>query len=258
MEQDIDRKIWNLMVRYISNDLNLEETEELLDWIGEVPERTALLLDLHDTWEKTRIYPVGVGENGQMIWNSLRVLIEETEKKKRSVFGRIKHNLPVFLSIIMLFGGLIYYVFSFRPELIAQTQADESIRLTLPESSFVLLDQHSKLSYEYGVLGRPKNEIRLEGSALFKAQSKKGTDLCIIFSHGYVKSKSARFYIDQEHKDYIRVLVFQGSLSVFAKGIVTNSQILSARQEGWLYPNGTIEIKPFNAKSPVYLKYYQW
>lgn len=45
------------MGKYVSNCITLEETEELLEWLGDDPVRAAVLKDFQDTWDKSRHYP---------------------------------------------------------------------------------------------------------------------------------------------------------------------------------------------------------
>ena len=65
-----EEKYWNLMSRYLSNELSLEETEELLTWLDDDPARADLLKELQDTWDATKNYPENFNVDTSAGWQS--------------------------------------------------------------------------------------------------------------------------------------------------------------------------------------------
>ncbi|WP_207424706.1 hypothetical protein [Desertivirga brevis] len=67
----------NLLSRYVSNELTLQETEELLEWIGDEPEREKLLREFQETWDIAREYPESFRVDTPAAWQRLRHSIKD-------------------------------------------------------------------------------------------------------------------------------------------------------------------------------------
>lgn len=72
-----DEWYYSLLSRYVSNELTLQETEELLLWIGDDPEREKLLRDFQETWDVAKDYPESFKVDTRAAWQRLRHSIKE-------------------------------------------------------------------------------------------------------------------------------------------------------------------------------------
>ena len=72
----------NLISRYVSNDLSLEETEVLLEWLGNNQDREDLLRDFQETWDLTKNYPENFRVDTFAAWMRLRTTIKDVEPQK--------------------------------------------------------------------------------------------------------------------------------------------------------------------------------
>jgi len=96
----------NLLSRYVSNELSLEETDVLLEWLGERPENEDLLIEFQETWDITTNYPESFRVDTSVAWFKLRSSLREVEAPEGM------HVVPVlkWLGIIAAFILFIIFV----------------------------------------------------------------------------------------------------------------------------------------------------
>lgn len=79
-----EENYWNLMNRYLSNELSLREAEDLLEWLNEDTGRADLLRELRDTWDRTKDYPESFKVDTSAAWQKLRSTMKDTVLKSEN------------------------------------------------------------------------------------------------------------------------------------------------------------------------------
>lgn len=111
-----EEKYWNLMNKYLSNELSLDETNDLLEWLDCDPARADLLKELQEIWDKTKDYPENFKVDTRAAWHKLTNNIKAQEKKQqRSLMPSTSlnaRNAIIGLLFFLLFLAVsIYYYF---------------------------------------------------------------------------------------------------------------------------------------------------
>ncbi|MGX5688101.1 anti-sigma factor [Arcticibacter tournemirensis] len=110
-----EEKYWNLMNRYLSNELSLKETEDLLEWLDEDPARADLLKELQELWDKTKDYPENFKVDTRAAWHKLTNNIRAREKKQQNVMPTLSLNTRIaaigLLLFLLFLGAAAYYYF---------------------------------------------------------------------------------------------------------------------------------------------------
>ncbi len=111
-----EEKYWNLMNRYLSNELSLDETNDLLEWLDRDPARTDLLKELQEIWDKTKDYPENFKVDTRAAWHKLTNNIKAQEKKQQrnpmpltSINAR--YAIIGLLFFLLFFAVSIYFYF---------------------------------------------------------------------------------------------------------------------------------------------------
>lgn len=164
-----DEKYWLLMSRYLSNELTLEETTELLNWIEENPERTELLQQLQTAWDKTAIYKQEPAHfNADTAWPKVAERLVEVPKaahKAQKSYFWLRVAAMLLIAVNVGWFAFKYYDNRIPVEVINNTDKVKLVKL--PDNSKVWLNTSSKISYKKGISSLPKREVVLVGEAFF-------------------------------------------------------------------------------------------
>lgn len=231
MEED---KYWLLMSRYLSNEITLEETDELLRWIEEDPERTVLLQQLQTSFEKTTSYAGGdYAFDANIAWKkvSSKLVDEKTEplkKTKMSYLGFLKFA-AVFL-ILLNFGWFGYRYYDNRLAIEIVNQDLEVKEVLLPDGSKVWLNKGSSLSYHKGINNLNERTISMEGEAFFEVERNPAKPFVIKVNGTETKVLGTSFNV-KSSGEKVLVSVFTGKVS-FKEANSTNQLMLLPGEEG--------------------------
>ncbi|WP_207427772.1 FecR family protein [Pedobacter sp. SYSU D00535] len=225
-----DEKYWNLMSRYLSNDLTLEETEELLEWMNDDPSRADLLKELQDTWDKTRNYPENFKVDTRAGWQKVRTAIEVQKRgPKVRKFSTI-HWLGLAASVIVVFFlGIITYRSLFKSELLeVEAFAGQQKEVVLPDGSKVWLNEMSSISYSESFNNDDTREVQLEGEAFFEVV--KDSERKFVVRTGKTRTQvlGTSFNVKQDKEGSVQVSVVTGKVAF--------SPIANTKQELLLLP----------------------
>lgn len=230
------------MVRYVTHDLSLLETEELMDWVGDVPERIALLQDIQETWDKTRNYPVSVGKNGQLVWNNFKLSVMEPSQPERfRVFKRLRYLLIAAVCLLLVGGSFCVLLYS-RENINVSTGADEDLTLYLPDGTYVNLNANSELSYKSTYVFFNGDEISLKGSAFFKVLPDSKNKVTISFEHGKLRTKGAELQVEKINNGDFKVLVLRGNITWSLSGEAEEGIVLKEKDEAILRADGGLDV----------------
>lgn len=241
MEKTKDGRMWSLMIRYISNELSLSETDELLQWLSGGQERSELLKDLRETWDKSRDFEVPRFGNPQLAWNSLRISLEKnSQPPRRSIFFRYRKFALVLLVCILACTASFFVMRSMRSAYSVKTGANENMEIVLPDGSFVWLDESSGLHYTTALFDKLNREVELNGSAYFEVSSKQKKVFVVLSENAFAECAEASFFIEKIKGNEVRITVRRGKLTLGWRSKPEQRQELQALDEGIIYEDGSI------------------
>lgn len=149
--------------------------------------------------------------NADMAWESLED-IRSKEQPKVISMSPFKSFLRVAAVIALLLGGSYFYLNTLDDTF--TTQYAESKEIVLPDSSEIILNADSKLSYSEKNWDIKRN-ISLEGEAFFKVA--KGKKFTVATKQGTVAVLGTQFNVENRG-DFFEVTCFEGLVSVTFNG----------------------------------------
>lgn len=169
--------------------------------------------------------------------------ISKNETKVRKLNFTTFYRVAAILVVLLTSAYFLFFnnVTSFETQ-IAQTKS-----VTLPDSSEVILNSASKLSFNEKKWA-DKRALTLEGEAFFKVQ--KGQTFSVNTTAGVVTVLGTQFNV-KERKNYFEVNCYEGLVSV----TYNNETIKLPRGKTFQVINGIIEnVEDFNAQNPSWIQ----
>lgn len=252
-----EEKYWNLMSRYLANDLSLAETDELLKWVDDDPSRAILLRELQETWEKTQDYPGPLDVDTHAAWNKVKPSLSvQSESKIRSVYSfkiiRVAASL-----LFLLAAGLTAYRYYVNTNLIhVNTLAGEHREVILPDGSKIWMNESSSLVYHKDFNDRTFREVELNGEAFFDVA--KNPDKRFVISTGKTLTQvlGTSFNVEENKNGTISVAVVTGKVS-FGPAEDNNKYILLPGDEAQYTKEGVLSRGKYDNTNFLYWKNHQ-
>ena len=169
--------------------------------------------------------------------------ISKNETKVRKLNFTTFYRVAAILVVLLTSAYFLFFnnVTSFETQ-IAQTKS-----VTLPDSSEVILNSASKLSFNEKKWA-DKRALTLEGEAFFKVQ--KGQTFSVNTTAGVVTVLGTQFNV-KERKNYFEVNCYEGLVSV----TYNNETIKLPRGKTFQVINGIIEnVEDFNTQNPSWIQ----
>jgi len=241
-----EEKYWNLMSRYLSNDLSLSETEELLAWLDEDPARADLLKELRDTWDATQNYPDDFVVDTEAGWKKLKSAIDVQEKAQVRSIGTFSWIGIAASLLLITFAGILGYQYLNASKLIkVATVSGQNKEIVLPDGSKVWLNENSSLSYADDLNESDIREVTLRGEAFFDVAKNPSKRFVIETDKTLTQVLGTSFNVLQDKEGSIKVSVITGKVSFKSQ--------LNPNQELILLPGdaGVISKEGYAGKSRV-------
>ncbi|MGV3508528.1 MAG: FecR family protein [Sphingobacteriaceae bacterium] len=239
-----EEKYWNLMSRYLANELSLEETEELLTWLDDDPARADLLKELQDTWDATKNYPENFNVDTSAGWQKLRTLIDQQERPKVRTLSKVAWIGIAASFLLVAFVGFLGYKNLTQTKLVEITTIEgQNTEIMLPDGSKVWLNENSTLSYPDDFNEDAKREVKLKGEAFFEVTKNPERPFIIEAGKTVTRVLGTSFNVRQDNQGSIKVSVVTGKVSF--------QPAENSRQELILLPGdaGVITKEGYSAKS---------
>lgn len=232
-----DNRYWDLMSRYVSRDLSIEETEELLAWLGDDPERANMLKEFTDTWDATKNYPEDFEVDTKAGWNRLKNSLAVEEKVKPisayTLIGLAASFLLVAFTAFWFYGNLN------ESDIIkVATSSGQSKELVLPDGSKVWINENSLISYSANLNAGNSREVKLEGEAFFDVAKNPDKPFNIETAGTTVHVLGTSFNVRQDNDGSTNVAVVSGKVSFKSSKNPKQELVLFAGDAGTISNEG--------------------
>lgn len=215
------------LARYFAGEADPTEIAEIEEWAGQSAANRELLMQLQIVWidtghVRTADFSSGRKYDAAAAWEKVKAKKRAAVAKNSSTFALWK----VAASIIILVGvGLLIRSYLSQPTEMVFLAEASSASLKLPDSSSVLLNKNSKLTYP-GNLEGPERLVRLEGEAFFEVTHNPNKPFIVRAGNTQVKVLGTSFNIKITEAT-ITVLVETGKVQFSSD---TEDILLSAGQ----------------------------
>jgi len=236
----------NKIAKYLSDNSDSKEREELFAWVKEDPANKTLLEDSMEVWEASEAADLEVQPNMEAAWAKMDKRLNESRgnNKEEAIIRPISFFRPwmrIAAAIIFLVSiGLWQYPNFNNSELITtQTIAQEKTTIELPDGTKVWLNQKSSLQYKKEF---DKRIVHLEGEAFFDVAKMQGKPFEIYAGDSKTRvlgtSFNVRAYPD-EHK--VEIAVETGKVEFSAENKPKENTLLIPGEYA-IYTKATQEV----------------
>jgi len=231
----------DLMLRYLLNELSLDEETAFKRWLESDPKNSRKVEEYREILEKTKKYPKGFDPE---VYSAL------FKVHKKAGIVPLEKSLPRYTILrkiaavaILIIGltGLIYIQFSAREEFVKYSGTNEIREIVLPDSSHVWLNEYSSLQVP-SVFAKTQRKVILKGEAYFEIKRDEHKPFLISAGNTITKVLGTSFNIKLDTlSGNVSVIVNTGKVEFC--GTTNNSEkaILTPTEQG-LYINSSAKI----------------
>ncbi len=222
----------NNIAKYLSDNSDPKEREELFAWVEEDPANKALLEDSMEVWEVSEPTELEFQPNLEAAWNKMDSRLQEARQttSQEAIVRPISFFKPwvrIAAAAIILLGIALwqYPNFSDGEMIERQTIAQEKTTIDLPDGSKVWLNQNSSLQYKKTF---DQRIVYLEGEAFFEVAKKNGQSFEIFAGKSKTKvlgtSFNVRAYPDENK---VEIAVETGKVDFSAENDAKENALLT-------------------------------
>jgi len=243
---------WEMIAKYLDQEMNDQERKEFEDIIQADPEYQRIIATVQGTWNETKKKKNMIEINTDSAWEKLKNRIEnhqteirEIKNIRESSYRKILNPALRIAAVIFVLIGLSYLVFrAFILPVMDETgrftvssEPDRMIQTTLPDGSLVHLKANSTISYEHQKTGI--RELSLEGEAFFNITHDPDQPFIISANQAIVKVVGTSFSVETDNENNtVNVFVESGKVVLSSKTREDESLILEPGYMGILSDNG--------------------
>lgn len=237
----------NSIAKYLSDNSDSKEREELFAWVEEDPANKALLEDSMEVWEISEPSELEFQPNMEAAWNKMDSRLATARKAVEPEaiirpLAFIKPWMRIAAAAVILLGVALwqYPNFSGGEMIERETIAQEKTTIDLPDGSKIWLNQNSSLQYEKSF---DKRIVYLEGEAFFEVAKKNGQSFEIFAGDSKTKvlgtSFNVRAYPDENK---VEIAVESGKVDFSAEND-TQENVLLTKGEFATYTKSNQEVE---------------
>ena len=234
-----ENKYIELIAQHLSGEISESDRKDLMKWVDSDAKNQALLKETTQLWKISEAYDSPFDTNVNEAWKIVEQKTKVTNDSKDSSAKVIRlSNFKQFLQIaaVLLIGaiGLFFFFQNQEPELFAfNTNDEQTLDFLLPDSSRVVLNENSHLTYQ-NLDG--KRILTLEGEAWFDVKHLDSIPFEIESGEAKTVVLGTAFNVRAyPQEDIIEVSVERGKVAFFEKKNIANTTLLPAGKEGVFY-----------------------
>jgi ferric-dicitrate binding protein FerR (iron transport regulator) len=223
----------NLILRYLEGKLTDEERAVFKRWLSRSDENVKLVKDFERVWKiNHKLTPSGFQTDEE--WQKLQIAIQKENhipiRKLNTVLFTWK--VAAAIAFLILSSFLLYITIFQTTDIIHETAFNQTVQLTLPDSSKVWLNENTRLTYNDNF--NNVRELTLAGEAFFEVKRNPSIPFIIKTSEAQIKVMGTSFNVKAYNKGTrTEVYVVTGKVS-FATVDEGNHIILTAGTMGVL------------------------
>jgi transmembrane sensor len=247
-----------LIVRYLSGEASDEEKKKLLAWTAQSPENekqflsAEKLFELSDRHYATR-KPHSLDINVEQEWNHF---VNSIEKKKETPVRAIVVAKPSFagnwlriaasVALILVSSAIVY--FFVRDNDVHYQTTNNTLTVSLPDGSSVVLNEYSELSYSTS-FGENNRQVKLKGQGFFNVEKDKQKPFIIDATQTKVEVVGTSFDVRAyEDTEAVEVVVQTGVVK-FSAPVAKGEITIAAGQKG-IYSKAKQHLDSFVNEDP--------
>ncbi|HEY0666702.1 MAG TPA: FecR domain-containing protein, partial [Sphingobacteriaceae bacterium] len=175
-----EERYLELIGKYLSNNITLAETEELLEWVNSDTKHADILKDLQETWERSHLYRNDFEPDTVAAWQKIQGRLNtkldvddntlhshHLKSQGVTITPMVRYLALAAALLIFSVAGVMFYR-SLQPDMIKIATSDGQKEVLLPDGSKIWLNANSKIEYPENIGHANVREVILEGEAFFE------------------------------------------------------------------------------------------
>lgn len=232
------------MGRYLADDVSLEETEILLQWLNEDSSRSEILKELQEAWDTSKPYPEKFYVDKEVALLKVRRTIlnpslSNSTSRSLAFYRWLALGCGVLVISVVLYMALLFWSGNDLIEI--ETSAAQRKEVVLPDGSKVWLNELSLLSYRAKLQGKDTRLVKLNGEAYFEIKSDPKKQFLIETGDVQIQAIESAVNVLQDPKGDVKVSVLTGNVFLVARDKLEQKMMLSQGEEGVNYKEGYMD-----------------
>lgn len=236
------RKYWKKMIiRRLSGELTAQEDSALNNWLSLNPENKRLFEQIESIWIHSGRLEFAYQSDADESWRKLerRMAVKESSFQRNRRLWFLYISAAAFISAAVLsFLYLKYYQqqpaqIAAKPEYVNVITTDSIKVLFLPDSSKVILNAHSLLSYAKEFRDSTR-ACDLTGEAFFEVE-RSGRPFIVHAGGALVKVLGTAFNVKADEGNKVEVVVAEGKVSFKGEAENQDDEIILEQDETIIY-----------------------
>lgn len=221
MNRDMGQMTDELLVKYLLEEANEAERQQVNAWITASAENKKYYDHFSLVWEKSKKHAVTSTVDTDAAWQKFQQRVQQNEASSAKIIEMPRRQMGwmrIAAMLVVLLGSawMLYNIIGIgKPEMIAIHSEDKVLIDTLPDGSIVTLNKNSSLSYPASFKGNSR-DIALTGEAFFDVTPDKSKPFIISVNDVKVRVVGTTFNV--KHTDErTEVVVETGIVEVSKK-----------------------------------------
>ena len=235
---NFDQHSEQFIVRYLRNELNQQEVDELMNWVNSSPVNRKVFEDFSAVWEVSAKGSVACSIDVDCDWQKFKSRVFDTTDRS---INSSYNWLAIAASFVFIVFAVSLYLFIngvSGNNLTTYASGDLVKTVVLPDSSTLILNKNSEIQFSENYLS--ERIVTLRGEAFFDILKRSNSDFKVVTSQGFVKVLGTRFEVNSEESSHLfEVKVERGKVLMSAND---KSIVLSSGMSGVLVDEN-IELK---------------
>ncbi len=221
MNRDMGQMTDELLVKYLLEEANEAEQQQVIAWITASAENKKYYDHFSLVWEKSKKHAVTSKVDTDIAWQKFQQRVQQDEAGSAKVIEmplRSMGWMRIAAMLVILLGSAwtLYNIIGIgKPEMIAIHSEDKVLIDTLPDGSIVTLNKNSSLSYPASFKGNSR-DIALTGEAFFDVTPDKSKPFIISVNDVKVRVVGTTFNV-KHTAERTEVVVETGIVEVSKK-----------------------------------------
>ncbi len=159
----------DLLLKYILQEANLEERQDVEEWIAQNESNKQEYEKYLLLWEHSKFPHSAYQPDIDDAWNQLQAKIIDNDRENNTIAFTPKRkylNIKYAAAVILLFAISIVTYWTISPQPTTWTAQNEPLNITLPDNSTVVLNKFATLSLQEN-FNKNNRTITLNGEAFF-------------------------------------------------------------------------------------------
>ncbi|RZS93527.1 FecR family protein [Aquimarina brevivitae] len=167
MQLQPEEHIFQLLLRFIEDDLSPEESKQVLQWINASEENTTYFEELKQTYQNAEEIEDFDKIDVDRQWE---VFSQNNLNQSQQTKSSISFYIKIAAAIVVLLGIGFLLPTQFNNEVTLIAGPDQKTEFLLPDNSKIWLNKGSELTYSKSDFNQTERQVTLKGEAFFEVK----------------------------------------------------------------------------------------